>query len=279
MVALIRSSLPWVLHTWMSGTISTWLSIETTPSRFPECNATMFIVMRRCTINKASIFWLRGSACVHTLVWPLPHRPDHLGWTCQETPTDIALRLIEARKPSHHFKVHAPSDGLSYQSDRCGCYPSHSMCNPRDSCYPCDSQWHYYPGKSCSLHNSNGSYSFIYLVVVQAWVVLVVVITCVIPNTVINIVIPAIVVALLSQRQSEFVLSQWQLWFFAFAKTAAADVSTKLSNFRKKFLSGGNRLLTINCEAEARFQGKTNMHRNLFHKGNQTQQYTDPTSD
>ena len=45
---------------------------------------------------------------------PLPHRPFQLGWTCQEceTPTDIALGVIEARKPSHHLKVHAPGDGL-----------------------------------------------------------------------------------------------------------------------------------------------------------------------
>ena len=50
---------------------------------------------------------------MHTLVWPLPHRPVQLGWTCQEceTHTDIALGVIEALKPSHHFKVHAPSDG------------------------------------------------------------------------------------------------------------------------------------------------------------------------
>ena len=51
---------------------------------------------------------------MHILVWPLPHRPVQLGWTCQEceTPTDIALGVTEARKPSHHFKVHAPGDGL-----------------------------------------------------------------------------------------------------------------------------------------------------------------------
>ena len=63
--------------------------------------------------QKASIFWLRGFAFVHTLVWPLPHRPVQLGWTCQEceTPTNTALGVIEAHKPSHHFKVHAPSDG------------------------------------------------------------------------------------------------------------------------------------------------------------------------
>ena len=77
----------------------------------------MFIVVRRCAIHtlaqKARVFRLRGPACVHTLVWPLPHRPVQLGWTCQEceTPTDIALGVIEAHKPSHHFKVHAPGDG------------------------------------------------------------------------------------------------------------------------------------------------------------------------
>ena len=51
---------------------------------------------------------------MHTLVWPLPHRPVQLDWTCQEceTPTDTALGVIEARKPSHHFKVHAPGDGV-----------------------------------------------------------------------------------------------------------------------------------------------------------------------
>ena len=78
----------------------------------------MFIVVRRCTIytpprrQASSKLW--GSACMHTLVWPLPHRPVQLGWTCQEcgTLTDIALGVIEARKPSHHSKVHAPSDGL-----------------------------------------------------------------------------------------------------------------------------------------------------------------------
>ena len=50
---------------------------------------------------------------MHTLVWLLPHRPVQLGWTCQEceTPTDIALGVTEACKPSHHFKVHAPGDG------------------------------------------------------------------------------------------------------------------------------------------------------------------------
>ena len=49
--------------------------------------------------QEASIFQLRGSACEHTLVWPLPHRPVQLGWTCQEceTPTDIALGVIKAR--------------------------------------------------------------------------------------------------------------------------------------------------------------------------------------
>ena len=47
-----------------------------------------------------------------TLVWPLPHRPVQLGWTCQES-TDIALGVIEARKPSHRFKVHAPGDGCT----------------------------------------------------------------------------------------------------------------------------------------------------------------------
>ena len=48
-------------------------------------------------------------------VWPLPHRPVQLGWTCQEceTPTDVALGVIEARKSSHHFTVHAPADGLT----------------------------------------------------------------------------------------------------------------------------------------------------------------------
>ena len=49
---------------------------------------------------------------MHTLVWPL-------GWTCQEceTPTEIALGVIEARKPSHHFKVRATSDrGEGYQN-------------------------------------------------------------------------------------------------------------------------------------------------------------------
>ena len=51
---------------------------------------------------------------MHTLVWPLPHRPVQLGWTCQEceTPTDIALGVIEARKPSHHFRVHVSGDGF-----------------------------------------------------------------------------------------------------------------------------------------------------------------------
>ena len=50
---------------------------------------------------------------MHTLVWPLPHRPVQLGWTYQEceTSTDIALGVIEARKPSFHFKEHAPGDG------------------------------------------------------------------------------------------------------------------------------------------------------------------------
>ena len=64
--------------------------------------------------QKASIFQLQGSACVHTLVWPIPHRPVQLGWTCQEckTPTDIALWVTEAGKPSNHFKVHAPGDGV-----------------------------------------------------------------------------------------------------------------------------------------------------------------------
>ena len=33
------------------------------------------------------------------------------------TPTDIALRVTEARKPSHHFKVHAPGDGGSVSYD------------------------------------------------------------------------------------------------------------------------------------------------------------------
>ena len=52
---------------------------------------------------------------MHTLVCPLPRRAVQLGWTCQEceTPTDIALGISEARKPSHHFKVHAPGDGAS----------------------------------------------------------------------------------------------------------------------------------------------------------------------
>ena len=102
------------------------------------CNAEMHALH---PAHKASIFRLRGSACVHTLVWPLPHRPVQLGWTCQEsetptdialgslrntvwplphrpvqlgwtcqeceTPTDIALGVTEARKPSHHFTVHA----------------------------------------------------------------------------------------------------------------------------------------------------------------------------
>ena len=50
--------------------------------------------------------------------WPLPYRPVQLGWTCQEckTPTDVALGVIEAGKPSHHFKVHAPGDGLTLSS-------------------------------------------------------------------------------------------------------------------------------------------------------------------
>ena len=77
---------------------------------------TMFIVIRMHDLHpaqKASTFRLKGSACVHTLVWPLPHRPVQLGWTCQkcETPTGIALGVIEARRPSHHFKVDAPGDG------------------------------------------------------------------------------------------------------------------------------------------------------------------------
>ena len=43
----------------------------------------------------------------------LVHRPVQLGLTYQEceTPTDIAPGATEARKPSHHFKVHAPGDG------------------------------------------------------------------------------------------------------------------------------------------------------------------------
>ena len=50
---------------------------------------------------------------MHTQVWPLPHRPVQLGWTCQEceTATDIDVGVTEARKPSHHFKVHAAGDG------------------------------------------------------------------------------------------------------------------------------------------------------------------------
>ena len=51
---------------------------------------------------------------MHTPVWPLPHRPVQLGWTCQvcDIPTDVALGVIEARKPSHQFKVHALGDGI-----------------------------------------------------------------------------------------------------------------------------------------------------------------------
>ena len=67
--------------------------------------------------QKASIFQLWGSACVQILVWPLPNKLVQLGWTCQEceTPTDIALGVIKARKPSQHFKVRAPGDGLWYK--------------------------------------------------------------------------------------------------------------------------------------------------------------------
>ena len=63
--------------------------------------------------QKANIFRLRGSACMHTLVRPLPHIPVQLGWICQECeiPTDIALWVTEARKPSHLFKVHSPGEG------------------------------------------------------------------------------------------------------------------------------------------------------------------------
>ena len=48
-----------------------------------------------------------------TVVWPLPHRPVHLGRTWQEykTPTDIALGISGAHKPSH-FKVNA--SGVSF---------------------------------------------------------------------------------------------------------------------------------------------------------------------
>ena len=47
--------------------------------------------------------------------------PVQLGWTCQEceTPTDIALGVTEARKPSLHFKVHAPGDILNSKTDSC----------------------------------------------------------------------------------------------------------------------------------------------------------------
>ena len=87
---------------------------------------TMFIVMHRCTlyippIRQASSNFKDQHDCVHTLVWPLPHRPVQLGWTCQEceTPTDVALGVIEARQPSHHFKVHAPVDGLDTMNKFC----------------------------------------------------------------------------------------------------------------------------------------------------------------
>ena len=58
---------------------------------------------------------------MHTLVWPLSQRHVQLGWTCQEceTPAGIALGVIEARKPSHHFMVHAPGDGNIVVSVEC----------------------------------------------------------------------------------------------------------------------------------------------------------------
>ena len=58
---------------------------------------------------------------MHTVVWPLPHRPVQLGWTCQECeiPSDIALGVIEAGKPSYHFKVHASGDGNIVMSVEC----------------------------------------------------------------------------------------------------------------------------------------------------------------
>ena len=101
---------------WGPSTVSTGLSIEMTPLWFPECKATMFIIMCRCTIytqprKQASSDFEGLHDCVHTLVWPLPHRPVQLG--CQEcrSPTDIALGVTKPHKPSHHFKLHAPSDG------------------------------------------------------------------------------------------------------------------------------------------------------------------------
>ena len=49
-------------------------------------------------------------------------RPFWHGWPYQEykTPADIALGLIETRKPSHRNKVVTPWDGLTWSTHYCG---------------------------------------------------------------------------------------------------------------------------------------------------------------
>ena len=69
---------------------------------------------------------------MHTLVWPVPHRPVQLGWTWQEceTPTDIALGVIEVRKPSHTSRyIHPVMENIVVMSVECTWWvPVHIYC-------------------------------------------------------------------------------------------------------------------------------------------------------
>ena len=85
----------------------------------------MFFVMHRCMLytpppQKASIFRLWGSACVHTLVWPLPHRPVQLGWTCQEceTSTDTALGVTASHHTTSRYMHPVMDNSLLFRSLR-----------------------------------------------------------------------------------------------------------------------------------------------------------------